>query len=334
MLSSSFIESFLQGSSVVFDVRSPSEFTQGHLPGAVNLPLFSDEERALVGTSYVRQSRETAIKLGLEIVGPRSVGLLEEAQDHLQSQKKASIYCWRGGMRSQHVAYLLQLIGIETITLYGGYKSFRHWALQALKVPRKIQLLGGNTGSGKTNTLKDLHESGEQTLDLEHFASHRGSSFGNLGLAEQPSNEQFENLLAMSLRHLSPHHVLWIEDESRMIGNCKVPDPLYNQMQKSTVYLMERSSKERVEILLKIYQEIPAQDMIQATLRLKKKLGGFITQKITQLFTEGNYAKAIALLLDYYDKRYAFSLTKRSSSKTLQIEKKTDQTWLQAILDR
>jgi len=210
------IEQFLQlaKGSPILDVRSPAEFAHAHIPGAYSLPLFSDEERKIVGTTYKQQSREAAIKVGLDFFGPKMRRMVEEVESFFdkkvqianglppdngqQPSKIVLVHCWRGGMRSAGVAWLLDLYGFKVYTLIGGYKFFRCFVLRQFEVPFAFKILGGYTGSGKTEVLKQLARAGELIIDLEALANHKGSAFGNIGMPEQPSQEMFENLLAVT----------------------------------------------------------------------------------------------------------------------------------------
>lgn len=199
------VERFVELSRLfpVIDVRSEAEFGHAHVPGADNLPLFNNEERKVVGTIYKQQSREMAIKKGLEYFGPKMKEMIvfaEKVNARLDNQNKTFIvHCWRGGMRSAGVAWLLDLYGFKVYTLAGGYKAFRNWVLKSFEKPWKINIVGGYTGSGKTILLEELGNAGEAVIDLEGIAGHRGSAFGRIGLPEQTSVEMFENKLAVAL---------------------------------------------------------------------------------------------------------------------------------------
>jgi tRNA 2-selenouridine synthase len=214
------IEEFLALSktNLVLDVRSPSEYTHAHIPNAKNIPLFNDEERKIVGTAYKQESKEQAIKLGLDFFGGKMRGMVEEveqlAASNLQFAKSISqieddcplptahcilLHCWRGGMRSAGVAWLLDLYGFKVYTLVGGYKAYRNWVLQQFEKDYHFKIIGGYTGSGKTLLLDALAKEKNATIDLEGLANHKGSALGGIGQAAQPSQEMFENLLAKEL---------------------------------------------------------------------------------------------------------------------------------------
>src|SRR6185437_273071 len=177
------------------DVRSPAEFRQGHLPGAYSLPLFTDDERARVGTTYKKQGKEAAVLLGFKITGPRWTGFIHEAV-RIAPGKKIALHCWRGGMRSSAMAWALDLYGFEVCLLQGGYKAYRRWVFRQFEKELSLLVLGGMTGSGKTRMLQQMGAMGEQVIDLEELARHQGSSYGTLGRMIQPTQEQFENELA------------------------------------------------------------------------------------------------------------------------------------------
>ena len=184
----------------LFDVRSPSEYNHAHIPGAKSLPIFSDDERKIVGTLYKQESREKAIKIGLEIFGKKTVQLLEYADSILLQNtivtKEITIYCWRGGMRSSAMAWLFDLYGYKVNLIIGGYKSYRIWALQQFENEYQLNIISGYTGSNKTGIIHELKKLNEPVIDLEKLAEHKGSAFGNLDLVPQPSQEYFENILA------------------------------------------------------------------------------------------------------------------------------------------
>ena len=304
------IEQFLQAPGVILDVRSPGEYEQGHIPGAISFPLFTDEERARVGTCYKQQGREQAIELGLEIVGPKGADFVRWAKE-LASDRQVRVHCWRGGMRSEAVAWLLSLAGFQVSVLAGGYKAFRRWVLNLFEVPRPILILGGMTGMGKTAILSALAEAGAQVLDLEHLANHRGSSYGNLGLPAQPTTEQFENLIALHWSTLDPTQPVWIEAESKRIGVCRIPQALFRQMDRSPVLEITRPRSERLQILVDLYGSTDRQALIAATERIRKRLGGERTQAALEFLAQDKLVEACNTVLDYYDKTYTYDLRRR-----------------------
>ena len=304
------IQAFLDEPGIVVDVRTPSEFVQGHIPGSINIPLFTDNERSIVGTLYKQEGHEEAVQRGLEIVGPKMASLALEAKKQI-GKNLAKVYCWRGGMRSRSMAWLFQATGLKTLTLQNGYKAFRRCALQALARPLPLVLIGGLTGCGKTTLLRHLKSEGGQVIDLEALAQHRGSSYGFMDGQLQPSNEQFENLIAWQCLSLDLKRPVWVEDESRMIGKCKIPDPFFTQMRMATLLIVKTSRQERIRQLLQDYGTVPISSLVEATQRIAKKLGGARTRQVIEYIREQNLGSAIEILLDYYDKAYTESLKQR-----------------------
>lgn len=304
------VDQFLTAPGVLLDTRSPGEYEQGRIPGAVNLPLFTNADRAAVGTCYKQQGQEQAIELGLAIVGPKLLNLVQLAKT-LAPDRRVRLHCWRGGMRSSSMAWLLETAGLEVTLLADGYKAFRRWASMILSRPLPIITLGGMTGSGKTALLDALADRGEQILDLEQLAHHRGSSYGGLGLPAQPTNEQFENAIAIAWANFAAHRPVWIEAESRRIGLCRVPDRLFGLMTQAPIVQIERSRVDRIAILQKVYGAIAPADLIAATARLTRKLGGQQAQAAIAHIQTGDLASAIDIVLNYYDKAYLYDLQRR-----------------------
>ncbi len=306
-------EEFFDASGIILDARSPAEYAHGHIPGATSFPLFSDDERAQVGTCYKQQGKEVAIELGLTIVGPKLTQFVQTAKK-LAGDLPVRLHCWRGGMRSSSLAWLLETAGLEVFLLEGGYKAFRRWVRSTLAITQPIVTLGGMTGTGKTILLNALADRGEQILDLEHLANHRGSSYGSLGLPPQPTNEHYENLLAMQWVTLDRDRPVWIEAESHRVGLCRVPDEIFLRMVESPVVQVERSRSERIGILLEVYGSADPEELIAATERISRKLGGQNAQAAIAYIRQGDLAPAIDLVLNYYDKSYLFDLKKREVS--------------------
>lgn len=294
----------------LLDVRTPAEYEQGHIPGAVNLPLFPDEGRAEIGTIYKSQGREVAILRGLELVGPRLRQLVEDAVA-VAPDNEVYVHCWRGGMRSEAAAWLLSFYGMKASCVSGGYKAYRQHAVELFNRSLNVVVVGGLTGSGKTEVLQALKDRGEQILDLEEIARHQGSVFGHLGMPDQPTQEQFENDLAQALRHLDPQRLTWVEDESRRIGRIVLPPPLYEAKAAAPVVMIERPREERVDRLVRGYGSAGTDALVEAIKSISKKLGGDRTKEAIGMVVEGRLAEASSVLLDYYDRTYLHALGRR-----------------------
>lgn len=308
------IHSFLESSKSipVFDVRSPAEYNHAHIPGAYSLPLFTDEERKIVGTAYKQESREQAIKIGLDFFGPKMRQIVEQVESIINNSddKNILVHCWRGGMRSGAVAWLLDVYGFNVYTLKGGYKSFRHWVLDFLSKPFPFKVLGGYTGSAKTETLQVLEKKGEVVIDLEKIAGHKGSAFGNLGMPPQTSIEDFENRLAfqlmLSLEKLLEKNkkCIWIEDESQRIGDVNVPLPFYQNMRKNTFIFVEAPFDDRLNFIVEHYGKFDTDKLANAIQRIHKRLGGLETKNALHELEQGNLKDCFHILLSYYDRFY------------------------------
>ena len=304
------LKEFLVQPGPLLDVRSPSEYLQGHIPRSHSFPLFSDGERAQIGTVYKKQGRAEAVELGLFLVRPKLDTLLNQATALLGSTGK--VLCWRGGMRSGFTARLFELLGYAIQTLQGGYKVYRRSVLQQLSVaPQRLCVLGGLTGSGKTAVLKALRQLGEQVIDLEALANHRGSAFGGIGMVPQPTQEQFENELALQFEQIDWTKPVWVEDESRLIGRCHLPSALYHEMHQAPLFFLQCSLGVRIQTLLDHYGGADTAQLVHATLRIAKRLGSQLTREILQLFEEEKRELAFEKLLIYYDKTYQHQLFKR-----------------------
>jgi len=306
------LSDFLQGpeNAPILDVRAPVEYAHGHIPGALSFPLFSDEERARIGTTYKQGSQDKAVLLGLDLFGPKMSQMVKVASK-LVPGKEVRLHCWRGGMRSGAVQWLLELAGFKVHLLNKGYKDYRHWALAQFAEPRPLLVLGGLTGSGKTDVLHALARLQEPVIDLEGLANHKGSAFGSIGLPPQPTQEQFENDLAAALSELSLQQPVWVEDESRTIGGIHVPTPLYQQMSTAPLVVLEIPRAVRVRKLAEEYGREDAGALATSILRIRKRLGGLATKEALAAIAEDDMEKMVSLVLDYYDKTYGHGLTGR-----------------------
>lgn len=313
----------LEKELAVIDVRSPGEFEKGHIPGAVNIPLFSNDERAHVGTVYKKQSKEKAIEVGYKYVLPKLSAFIAESQK-IASGGDVIVHCWRGGMRSKAFAKHLAENGLNKVyVIEGGYKAYRKYALESFTVEAKIFVVGGYTGSGKTYILNCLQENGEQIIDLEGLANHKGSAFGRIGNEKQPTIEQFENDLFWSWKELDYSKTIWVEDESHRIGNVNIPMTFYENIRSKPLVFLEIPKQERIKHLVEEYATCPKNELIDSIERITKRLGGKNTQIAIQSIEENNFEEVANLALSYYDKYYLRGLKNRiiqSNIFTLKLE--------------
>lgn len=307
----------------IIDVRSPAEYAQAHIPGAINIPLFTNEERAEVGTAYKKQTKQKAMLIGLERIGPKMRSTAEQALK-MAVDGKLLVHCWRGGMRSESMAWLFERVGIECQLLRGGYKAYRRYAKNELSSKAKIVILSGSTGSGKTDILKEIKKQGEQIIDLEGIAHHKGSAFGAIGEKEQHSTEQFENNLHLVFSKLDLLKRIWVEDESKAIGKNFIPDEFFNQMRKAPVLKINISKEERIKRLVKDYTFADKEILVYHLNRIKKRLGPKETQMAIESVENGEMATAVGISLTYYDKGYAHGLSKRNIKSVTELDLEFD----------
>jgi len=324
------IEEFINMDTAAFlllDVRSPGEYTHAHIPSSFNLPLFIDEERKIVGTTYKQETREKAIKLGLAFFGPKMNDMIEDVEKLIAAHKVLRkikdhkqipivVHCWRGGMRSAGVAWLLDLYGFKVYTIVGGYKAYRNWTLKQFEITYQFRVIGGYTGSGKTGIISLLQQKHITIIDLEGIAKHKGSAFGNLAAIPQPSQEMFENLLALELYKLKDQPI-WVEDESQRIGDINMPIQLYNNKQSSPVFFLDIPFEERLKYIVKDYGKHSKDKLVTAIMRIKKRLGGLDTKNAINFLLEDDIESCFAILLKYYDKHYLKGLQSRENISQL-----------------
>jgi tRNA 2-selenouridine synthase len=332
------VEEFLALASIntVLDVRSPGEYTHAHIPGAKSLPLFTDEERKIVGKAYKQESKEKAIKIGLKYFGTKMVKMVNEVEaltkNDPSEKKTVLVHCWRGGMRSAGVAWLLDLYGFKVYSLVGGYKAYRKWVLAQFEIQYPIIVIGGYTGSGKTEVLHSLASKGFSILDLEGLAHHKGSAFGSLGQLPQPTQEHFENKLAKELSFFNKTHstsnatqeasmteysiakALIVEDESQRIGDVNIPTVFFKQMRETKVYFLNIPFDERLAFITANYGQFEKDKLVNAIIRIKKKLGGLETKTAINALIEDDITSCFRVLLHYYDKLYEKGLLRRAEA--------------------
>lgn len=310
------LESFLAAvpHGTCLDVRSPGEYAAGYLPGALSFPLFSDAERAEIGTAYKQVSVEKAFELGLLYTGPKMPALVRQAR-HLAAGRPVFLYCWRGGQRSGALAWLLSQAGIEVYVLDGGYKAWRQYAHQLLEQPYQLRVLGGPTGSGKTDVLHALAAAGEQVIDLEALAAHKGSAFGAIDMPPPPTQEHFINLLADQLRQLDATRPIWVEDESRMIGQLNIPTAFFKQLLQAACIVLDLPAEMRLQRLVADYGRADQRQLRLAFEKIGRKLGGQHLKAALAFLEQGQLTEAAELALRYYDRAYALDLKERSAER-------------------
>lgn len=306
---------------ILLDARSEGEFNQGHIPGAISFPILNNEERKEVGTCYKQKGHQKAVVLGYKLVGPKFPDYLEQAYKRF-GQNEIYIHCWRGGLRSQIMGNLLSSAGFRVNLIKGGYKTYRHEVLNYLASSFEFKVLGGYTGSGKTLVLIEMEKHGAQVLDIEGLASHRGSAFGNFGLAPQPTQEQFENRVYAQLKKFDPGKPVWIEDESRLTGKLQIPDKVYEGIRNSFVYFLNYDLNYRSEITLKEYGSFDTALLAETTAKLKKRMGDLNNRMAIQFLLEGDKQAWVEMVLKHYDKQYDFGFSKRLPNSHKEINLK------------
>jgi tRNA 2-selenouridine synthase len=300
----------------LLDVRSPGEYAQGHIPGALSFPLFTDVERAEVGTVYKQVGKDDAMELGLRLVGPKLETFVKDARK-LAPERKIMLHCWRGGQRSGSMAWLLRQAGFEVETLPGGYKAYRKLVLESFESsPLQLIVLGGQTGSGKTKILHELVRLGEQIIDLEGLANHKGSAFGFIGELPQPTVEQFENDLFEGISALDLSRRIWVENESHSIGRVFIPEAFWAKMKVAPLINIKIPDEARIQNLLEDYVLTDKADLETAFNKISKKLGGNNLKTALDALKGDDFAGAAMIALHYYDKTYQHGID-NSISKDL-----------------
>lgn len=312
------------------DLRSPGEYASGHLPGAINLPLFDDEQRAEIGTIYKNLGSTKAILHGLKVVGPKQAELVERAMQ-LVTEDRVLLHCWRGGMRSRSFANVVQMTGVQPLLLEGGYKAFRQWARSFFQQPWRMVVISGLTGVGKTQVLNDLQAAGEQVLDLEGLANHRGSAFGGISQPPQPTTEQFQNLLFQKLVDFDPQQIVWIEDEASRVGKVVIPDPLFIQFRHAPALFLECSRQRRIQNLVQDYGDADQADLLEGITKIGKRIDGVKLKTAQHAILSNDLVTAADIILEYYDKRYLVALPKipretmiKLNLETIKSQSRTD----------
>jgi tRNA 2-selenouridine synthase len=317
---SEFIE-LIKGETVI-DVRSPLEFAKGHVPGAINIPLFDNDEREEIGIIYKISGKEIAIERGLQIISPKLFELVKMTKNKT-TNKKIYVYCWRGGMRSQRFAWLMNTSGLNAKVLQGGYKKYRNHILSFFEKELKLFIIGGPTGSGKSAILREMAKQGEQVVDLEALAHHKGSAFGSINEVPQCPQQLFEHHLFNAFQELDLSKPIWLEDEAMSIGWNKIPFSLWKQMKKAPIFKINVPFSIRVQRLVADYSTTDHKLLHRALSAIKDKLGGQHFLEAEQKLMEGDLASVAAISLRYYDEAYEFNHHKREIKNILPIATET-----------
>lgn len=302
----------LRATIPIADVRSEGEFSSGHIPGSISIPVLNNEERKAVGTDYKKKGKEIAIETGHSLVASRLPAMLEQAKLSAVNNELL-VYCWRGGLRSEKFCDFAANAGIKTYRLKGGYKAYRQQALQTFAKPFPLIVVGGKTGSGKTEILEQLKAHGEQVIDLEFLANHKGSAFGGLMRGKQPSTEQFQNHLYETLMLTDSNRRLWIEDESMSIGRVFIPESFWQQKASAPVIQIEMKTSDRIERLVREYSPADRSEFLQSMEKITERLGGQNFNAAKELLMKGDWHGTIKILLNYYDKTYLYALDKKKT---------------------
>ena len=317
----------LRKERTIIDVRSQNEFEAGHIPGVVNIPVLNNEERIIVGTAYKQQGQKQAIKEGFRLVGPRLVDIINETEK-VAHGKELLVHCWRGGMRSNNFCQFVGMSGVRTQSLTGGYKAYRQKANESFQSPFQFIVISGYTGSGKSEILRELKHKGEQVIDLEMLANHKGSAFGSLMMPAQPTTEQFQNNLFEEILQLDLNKRIWMEDESISIGKIYLPSTFWKIMSKSPVVNISVDKNIRISRLVNEYGVADKEQFLSAMVQITKRLGGQHFNAAKEKFLQDDMASTIDILLTYYDKAYLNGMEKRKNLLITSVE------WSGAEVDR
>lgn len=312
------VDEFNLSEGPVIDVRSPGEYDADHIPGALNVPLLSNKHRHHVGVVYKMGGQEAAIALGHKLVDP----LREQILENLAGQVTTNVirvYCARGGLRSQLMSKFFSENGYKVTMLFGGYKAYRQHAISTYQKFEHIVVLSGYTGSGKTEILKELSVLGEQVLDLEALAEHRGSAFGALGQQSQPTSTQFHNRIYEVLRRMDAKRRLWVESESITVGKVYIPEEFWRKMKQAPAIEIELPIEERVKHTLEIYGQYDLDDLSACIKQLRRRLGDQEMRLLCALTEIGDLEPVVVQLLKYYDKGYELSKSKRECQDIVKL---------------
>lgn len=331
----------IKGNYILVDVRSPGEFQEATIKGAVNIPLFSDEERKIIGTVYTKESVEKAKRIGLEVASKKLIHIYDEIKVLEKSYGRVVLFCARGGMRSGVIGMLLSSLGVNVEKISEGYKGYRKFINENLTLLNdKVQyiVLHGNTGVGKTEILKQLECDGFDVLDLEGFANHRGSLLGTVGLGKTTSQKEFESRIYHMLKGCKSPYV-FIEAESKRIGNAIIPDFIFYKMKKGTHIFVDADMDFRTDLIIKEYtkQENCNEEIIECLIRLGKYIGEKNVERYSQLVLKSEYDEVVSeLMIKHYDPMYTHTSDKYDYKLKVQVTDiknatKEIENWLKEI---
>ncbi len=307
---------------VIIDVRSPIEYNRGHILNAINIPLFEDNERAEIGTLYKMHGKQTAVARGYELVEPKLTEWVNQVKQ-LANNKSVFVYCFRGGMRSTSFTWLLNQNNIAAKLLTGGYKNYRQLVLSTFEKPYQLVMLGGATGSRKTDLLRYMHTTNLiPSVDLEGLAHHKGSVFGGIGEEAQLPQPLFENHLFNVLQHLNTSFL--VEDEAMSIGYNKVPYHFWLQMKQAPIIKLEIPFELRLKKIMEDYSKASIHDLKICISKISEQLGGERTKICLNLLRENEIEAVARITLSHYDKQYAFKYNKNVTTKIYAVASETD----------
>ena len=306
--------------AIFIDVRTPAEYEEGHITGAVNIPLLSNNERAEIGIIHKNEGSDEAKKRGLEIVSTKLPILVAQVKEAARNSKETVVYCWRGGMRSKSLVGILDIMGIKALQLSGGYKVYRRFVLEELKnfeVAPEIMVLCGSTGVGKTMILERLTQKGICVIDMEGMANHRGSAFGHVGMGKPATAQAFDAELLSALKAGNEQMYMFVECESKRIGNVYIPDALFKAMRTGVKILLKADINVRIRRLIGEYTDSATKNIneIKGCIEaLRTKLGNRKTDSLHQELLQGNFEQvAHVLLKDYYDPLYGYEVAEKNN---------------------
>lgn len=319
--------------ALLVDARSPDEFAESTIPGALNVPILDNSERAEVGTLYKQVGKRQARQRGVEIVAPKIPAMINQiARQQAETAQPVVVFCWRGGMRSLALAQFLELAGTPARQLSGGHKGFRRHVLDYFEHGKwaRLLVLRGLTGVGKTHFLQLLEEQGYPVVDLEGLANHRGSAFGNLGLPPQPNQKMFEALLWDELHKIPSDGYALAEGESRHIGRVVLPARVYQALQVETSIWLNASLTARVSNILADYPAVDQlkEEFTQPIRALKDKLGRETMNRYLELLEESRWSELVSeLMVNYYDPLYRHTFPERR----IEIDLEPEETVMERI---